>query len=88
MSTQTAEQATKISEEQLKNLKDINIFMNEARLALGEIAMQYEFQKADIIGKISVQQQKLTELTKEIKEEYGDIQVNIETGEISKRDEK
>lgn len=82
MENQTVEQVKKITEEQLKTLKDINVFMNEARLALGEISMQYEFQKAEVIAQIFVQQLKLTELTKEIKEQYGDIKVNIETGEI------
>jgi hypothetical protein len=82
------EETKAISAEQLKKLQDFNTFMDKARLSLGELSIQYEFQKADILSQIAVQQQNFNELEKEIKEEHGDIQVNIETGEIVKQEEQ
>lgn len=82
------EEVKTISKEQLKKLKDFNVFMDKARLSLGELSIQYEFQKADILTQIAVQQQNFNELEKAIKEEYGDIRVNIETGEIVKQEEQ
>lgn len=77
-----------ISAEQLKKLQNFNVFMEKARLSLGELSIQYEFQKADILSQIAVQQKNFNELEKTIKEEYGDIRINIETGEIVKQEGK
>lgn len=82
------EEVKAISTEQLKKLQDFNVFIDKARLSLGELSIQYEFQKADILTQIAVQQQNFNELEKAIKEEYGDIRVNIETGEIVKQEEQ
>jgi len=82
------EEAKTISADQLKKLQNFNKFMDKARLSLGELSIQYEFQKADILSQIAVQQQNFNELEKAIKEEYGDIRINIETGEIVKQEEK
>lgn len=82
------EEAKTISAEQLKKLQDFNIFMDKARLSLGELSIQYEFQKADILSQIAVQQQNFNELEKAIKDEHGDIRVNIETGEIVKQEQE
>lgn len=79
------EEPKKISAEQLQKLQNFNAFMDKARLSLGELSIQYEFQKADILTQISVQQQNITELEKEIKKAHGDIRVNIESGEIVKQ---
>lgn len=82
------EEAKTINAKQLKKLQDFNVFMDKARLSLGELSIQYEFQKADILSQIAVQQQNFNELEKAIKEEYGDIRVNIETGEIVKQEQE
>ncbi|AWK04730.1 hypothetical protein HYN56_11045 [Flavobacterium crocinum] len=82
------EETKTINAEQLKKLQDFNAFMDKARLSLGELSIQYEFQKADILSQIAVQQQNFNELEKVIKEEYGDIRVNIETGEIVKQEQE
>jgi lipopolysaccharide biosynthesis regulator YciM len=82
------EEAKAINAEQLKKLQNFNVFMEKARLSLGELSIQYEFQKADILSQIAVQQQSFNELEKAIKEEYGNVRVNIETGEIVKQEEK
>jgi hypothetical protein len=82
------EEVKTINAEKLKKLQDFNVFMDKARLSLGELSIQYEFQKADILSQIAVQQQNMSELEKAIKEEHGDIRVNIETGEIVKQEEE
>ncbi|WP_316632362.1 hypothetical protein [uncultured Flavobacterium sp.] len=80
------EEIKAINVEQLKKLQDFNAFMDKARTSLGELSIQYEFQKADILSQIAVQQQNFNELEKAIKDEHGDIRVNIETGEIVKQE--
>ena len=82
------EEVKAINAEQLKKLQDFNDFMDKARVSLGELSIQYEFQKADILSQIAVQQQNFNELEKTIKDEYGDIRVNIETGEIVKQEQE
>lgn len=82
------EEVKTINAEQLKKLQDFNVLMDKARLSLGELSIQYEFQKADILSQIAIQQQNFNELEKAIKEEYGDIRVNIETGEIVKQEQE
>lgn len=82
------EEVKAINAEQLKKLQDFNLFMDKARVSLGELSIQYEFQKADILSQIAVQQQNFNELEKTIKDEYGDIRVNIETGEIVKQEQE
>lgn len=82
------EEVKAINAEQLKKLQDFNAFMDKARVSLGELSIQYEFQKADILSQIAVQQQKFNELEKAIKDEHGDIRVNIETGEIVKQEQE
>jgi hypothetical protein len=82
------EEIKAINAEQLKKLQNFNKFMDKARLSLGELSIQYEFQKADILSQIAVQQQNFNELEKAIKEEHGDIRVNIETGEIVKQEQE
>lgn len=81
------EEVKAINAEQLKKLQNFNAFMDKARVSLGELSIQYEFQKADILSQIAVQQQNFNELEKAIKDEYGDIRINIETGEIVKQEE-
>jgi hypothetical protein len=82
------EEVKKISADQLKKLQDFNIFMDKAKLSLGELSIQYEFQKADILSQIAMQQQNFNELEKAIKDEHGDIRVNLETGKIIKQSKK
>ncbi|WP_158728212.1 MULTISPECIES: hypothetical protein [unclassified Flavobacterium] len=82
------EEAKTISADQLKKLQDFNIFMDKAKLSLGELSIQYEFQKADILRQIAMQQQNFSDLEKAIKDEHGDIRVNLETGKIIKQSKK
>lgn len=76
------DETKRISAEQLEKLRNFNAFMEKARVALGDLSMQYEFQKADILSQTAIQQQAMAELEKEIKDEFGDVRINIETGEI------
>jgi hypothetical protein len=78
------EEIKKINKEQLKKLQDFNAFMDKARMSLGELSIQYEFKKTDILAQIAIQQQNVNELEKEIKKKFGDVRIHIETGEIVK----
>jgi hypothetical protein len=88
MKQEEIKQVEMLDAKQLDKLQAFESFMKEAREALGNLLLSFEAQKGDILNQISVQQQKMAELEKEIKEEHGDIRVNIETGEIIKQEKQ
>lgn len=73
---------------QLEKLQAFEVFMKAAREAIGGLQINYEVQKGEILNQIATQQKDIAELEKAIKEQYGDIRVNIETGEIVKQEKE
>ncbi len=61
-----SEETKKISAEQVEKLQGCNAVMEKAKMALGDLSMQDEFQKADILSQTAVQQQNMAEVEKEI----------------------
>lgn len=74
----------KVTETQLKKLQDFNQFMINASSTLGDLQLQYESKKAQIINDIGSNQQKFNEFKQELENEYGNVEVNIQTGDIIK----
>jgi len=70
---------TNITEEQLKSIQEIVSPINQAQMELGRMATQ----KHMILHQISELQGKLQELQVKLEEEYGKININIQTGEIN-----
>ena len=69
----------KISDEQLKNVKEIINRINRAQLEIGSM----ETRKHEILHGISTLRDQLGGLQKEFTEEYGTFDVNIEDGTIN-----
>lgn len=88
MTQEEKKQVEMLDNNQLEKLQAFENFMKAAREALGGLQINYEAQKADILNQVMSQQKEIAELEKEIKEQYGDIRVNIETGEISQQVDK
>jgi hypothetical protein len=88
MKKEETKQSEMLDAKQLEKLQGFESFMKVAREALGNLLFSFEAQKGDILNQIAVQQKEIAELEKEIKEEHGDIQVNIETGEIMKKEKQ
>lgn len=74
----------KVTETQLKTLQDFNQFMINASSILGDLQLQYESKKAQIINEIGDNQKKFNDFKEELEKEYGNVEVNIQTGEIIK----
>lgn len=77
----------KVTETQLKTLQDFNQFMINASSILGDLQLQYESKKAQIINEIGDNQNKFNEFKQELETEYGNVEINIQTGEITKPEE-
>jgi hypothetical protein len=72
----------KISEPQLEKLQEFNQFMINASTTLGNIQFQYELTKSQVVSEISKNQETFNVLKKELEEEFGNVEINISTGEI------
>jgi len=70
---------TNITEEQLKSIREIVSPINQAQMELGRMATQ----KHMMLHQISELQGKLQELQVKLEEEYGKVNINIQTGEIN-----
>ena len=76
-----AEEPKKITEFQLKELQEIVNRINNAQLNLG----QSESQKYALLQGIQGLQKQLLEKQKSLQEEYGDVNINIQDGSITPR---
>jgi hypothetical protein len=69
----------KISEEQLEQLQKFVNAINEGQIALGGL----ELQKQDVLSQIASVRQELSAVQAQLKEEYGDVTVDLKTGEYT-----
>lgn len=74
--------AEKITDEQLKKVQSIVNTLNRAQLELGIM----ETKKHTLLHNIQTVQDQLTVLQSEFEEEYGTVNINIQTGEIDYTD--
>ena len=70
---------TNITEEQLKAIQEIVSPINQAQMELGRMATQ----KHMILHEITKLQESLKEEQVALEKEYGKVNINIQTGEIS-----
>ena len=56
--------------------------MINASTTLGNIQFQYELTKSQVVSEISKNQETFNVLKKELEEEFGNVEINISTGEI------
>ena len=71
----------KIKEEQLKVVQKQQIDLNNITRELGLL----EIQKHELLHKFAVVQQEVEKVKGELASEYGDININVETGEYTER---
>jgi len=70
---------TSISEEQLKAIQEIVSPINNMQMEIGRM----ESRKHMLMHEIGMLQGKLQEQQKTLEEEYGKVNINIQTGEIN-----
>jgi hypothetical protein len=75
---------SKLTEEQLKELQGLNQKNQEIRLQLGEL----EVQKAILLPQVDVIRKEFADLEARLIKEYGEnATINIQTGEVSHKEE-
>ena len=70
---------TSITKEQLKTIQDIVSPINQAQMEVGRM----ESRKHMLMHDVAELQRKLQEEQKALEEEYGKVNINIQTGEIN-----
>ena len=76
---------SKLSEQEIQDLKEFQIKNNQIVMSLGQIAIQkviLENQKDELVNKLAELQETQTKLGKELQDKYGIGSINIETGEF------
>lgn len=69
----------KLTEQELKDVRETNAAVQEFKLRLGEL----ELQKAAVLARVSVLQSKFEELEAQLTVKYGaDSVINLVTGEV------
>lgn len=76
----------KITENQLKKLNEFEESLARGSNIVGSITIQYEFQKANLLSQVKDLNEQYTKFKMDLKEEYGDIDIDISTGEYSERE--
>jgi hypothetical protein len=74
-----AEKPEKITNEELNQVQSVVNDINRAQLEVGSI----ESKKHNLLHHVSVLQEQLGKLQVELKETYGTVDINIQTGEIN-----
>jgi len=68
----------KITDEQLSNVQEIVSKINQGQMEVGRL----ETNKHSVMHQIVVLQEALQKLQKELEDEYGKVNINIQTGEL------
>ena len=76
--------ATKITDNELKELQEINSEFNKRKAALGELEMQ----KHSILHQVDELNKSFSDIEKKLVEKYGeDVTIDIATGDIKDKEE-
>ena len=73
----------KVTDEQLKKLQEIVAAMNGATTRVGQV----ETQKHAILHDLTLMRKDLVDFQAELEKEYGKVNVNIQDGTISERED-
>tara|TARA_Y100000389_G_C17414036_1_gene492626 strand:- start:1284 stop:1544 length:261 start_codon:yes stop_codon:yes gene_type:complete len=76
----------KLSEEELKTLKDYQKKQNQITFNLGNVDIQkaiLEGQRSTILENLANLQEESNKTAKELQDKYGDGNINLETGEFT-----
>lgn len=75
----------KVTEEELKQIKDIQEKQRDLITTLGVNEYQLKYYKEEkevIFNEIKKVEQELSKLSEDLKKKYGDVTINMETGEF------
>ena len=84
----TIDEVKSLDAKQLKKLQEFEEFSKKVKEVLGDLSLQYELAKSEVLSQFYSQLNKINELKKEISDEHGEkINVDIQTGIITNQEE-
>ena len=72
----------KVTEEELSKLQELVSAINEGQATIGGLEMQ----KASVMGAVAATREELNKVQAELKEAYGDVNINLSSDEITDAD--
>jgi hypothetical protein len=72
----------KITDSELEQIKSVQSDIHEISRLIGNLQLEYETKKADLFNSLNSIQLKRREIQDQLKETYGNVDINIQTGEI------
>ena len=72
----------KVTKEELSKLQELVSAINEGQATIGGLEMQ----KASVMGAVAATREELNKVQAELKETYGDVNINLSSGEITDAD--
>jgi hypothetical protein len=72
----------KITDSELEQIKSVQSDIHEISRLIGNLQLEYETKKADLFNSLNSIQSKRREIQDQLKEAYGNVDINIQTGEI------
>ena len=72
----------KVTKEELSKLQELVSAINEGQATIGGLEMQ----KASVMRAVAATREELNKVQAELKETYGDVNINLSSGEITDAD--
>jgi hypothetical protein len=73
----------KINQEELTLLQSIHEESKEASRTLGNLQLEYETKKASLFNAFGGIQSRREKIIADLKSKYGEVEINVHTGEIT-----
>lgn len=77
----------RITEHQLSKLKQFDQLLTEGRNIIGDMTIRFEFEKSQVLSKISEINKDLSAFKNDLKEQYGEIDIDLSSGVYTKKEE-
>jgi hypothetical protein len=78
----------RITEHQLTKIRFFEDSFAKGREMIGGLTVQYEFQKSSILSQFAELEKDYSKLKSDLKEQYGDIDIDLGTGIYTVKEEK
>jgi hypothetical protein len=78
----------RITEHQLTKIRSFEDSFAKGREMIGGLTVQYEFQKSSILAQFAELEKDYSKLKSDLKEQYGDIDIDLGTGIYTVKEEK
>lgn len=74
----------KINQEDLTSLQSVQNDLKDTSRLLGNLQLEYETKKASLFNAFGELQSRRSKIIEDLKSKYGEVEINIDTGEIIK----